>query len=133
MCLLPQFLDIWSNSREAVDAVHHTMLLNELGAALEDLGHCEEKKNMSPHNISFNIFPVFTGCYKVKNRMTFLFDVWVHSVNKWLYSAFGQETLFQLRVETLEPCEVETEFIKFFCFVPFVGLQPIFYMKRTVS
>lgn len=54
-------------------------------------------------------------------------------MNKRLYSAFGQETLFQLRVETLEPCEVETEFIKFFCFVPFVGLQPVFYMKRTVS
>lgn len=42
--LLPQFLDVWGDSREPVDAVHHTVLLDELGAAFEDLGHWEEEK-----------------------------------------------------------------------------------------
>lgn len=46
---LPQFLDIWSNPRQAVNAVHHAVLLNEFRAALEDLGHCQTKTTAIHH------------------------------------------------------------------------------------
>lgn len=42
MSLIPQFLDIWGDSRQPVDAVHHAVLLNKLGAAFEDLGDCKQ-------------------------------------------------------------------------------------------
>lgn len=78
--LLPQLLDVWGDPREAVHAVHHAMLLDELGAALEDLGHCREKtqnglnKTAGHHTtlLSVNIGPVFTESCEVKNVGTFL-------------------------------------------------------------
>lgn len=36
----PQFLDVGSDPREAVNAVHHAVLLDELCAALQDLRNC---------------------------------------------------------------------------------------------
>lgn len=39
----PQLLDVRGDPRQAVDAVHHAVLLDELRAALEDLGHCRGK------------------------------------------------------------------------------------------
>lgn len=60
MHLLPQFLDIRGNSREAVDAIHHTVFLDELGAALEDLGHYKDRNSVSSHNTVVNICAVFT-------------------------------------------------------------------------
>lgn len=44
---LPQFLNVWGNPREAVDAIHHSVLLNELCAAPEDLGHCQQERKTS--------------------------------------------------------------------------------------
>lgn len=77
VCVLPQFLDIGGNPREAVDAVHHAVLLNELCAALEDLGNWEKNKKNIEHVITYtplsaSICPVFAELYKVKNRMASL-------------------------------------------------------------
>lgn len=36
---LPEFLDVGGDPGEAVDAVHNAVLLDELRAALEHLGH----------------------------------------------------------------------------------------------
>lgn len=48
------------------------MLLEELGAALEDLGHCEEKKSRSTLHTQVNICAAFTETVTVKNVMTLL-------------------------------------------------------------
>lgn len=37
---LPQPLDVGGDAREAVDAIYHPVLLHELGAAPQHLGHC---------------------------------------------------------------------------------------------
>lgn len=42
---------------------------------LRTWGTAERKHSVSSHNTLVNICPFFTERYKVKNRMTFLFDV----------------------------------------------------------
>lgn len=37
--LLPEFLDVGGDPGEPVDPIHNAVLLDELRAALEDLGH----------------------------------------------------------------------------------------------
>lgn len=68
--VLPQFLDVGGDSREAVDAVRHAVLLEEVGAALEDLGHCGQKNTASSRNRSVDIRVVFTERFKVKDTMS---------------------------------------------------------------
>lgn len=98
---LPQFLDIWGNPRQAVDAIHHAVFFDEFGTALEDLGHCEQKKNSvsSPNtSLSQYLSPVFSECHWVKYRVADLFEVRVECSQAWVQGLFGQEAANSKRI-----------------------------------
>lgn len=69
------------------------MLLDELGAALEDLGHCEEKNSVSSQHTSVNICPVFTESFQVKNTMSSFLKSECRVIKASAQGLFGQEAV----------------------------------------